>query len=78
MLIFEEQLIVDIPEAFRMMTIDRIDGMYPCDEKPQIILEDEETHRFCTAGGICDPAYFKNCDQFVSFFIVRRCGAFEL
>ena len=48
MLIFEEQLIVDIPEAFRMMTIDRIDGMYPCDEKPQIILEDEETHRFCT------------------------------
>lgn len=48
MLLFEEQLSVDIPNSFQDMERISIDEMYPCEEKPQIILEDKETNRFCT------------------------------
>lgn len=47
MLMFEEQLLVDIPDSFQEMEKIKIDMLYPYDEKPQIILEDKE-HRFCT------------------------------
>lgn len=48
MVIFEEQLQVEIPDSFQGMEKDKVDGMYPYDKKPQIILEDGDTHRFCT------------------------------
>lgn len=47
MLMFEEQLLADIPDSFQEMEKVKIDMMYPYDTKPQIILEDKE-HRFCT------------------------------
>lgn len=48
MLFFEEQLSVELPESFQKMEDSKIDSMYPYEEKPQIILEDKEMHRFCT------------------------------
>lgn len=48
MLIFEKRLHVDIPDSFGEMEKDRIAMMYPYEEQPQIALEEEETHRFCT------------------------------
>lgn len=48
MLLFEEQLNVDISDSFQEMEKDKADWMYPYDKKPQVILEDGSTHRFCT------------------------------
>lgn len=48
MLLFEDQLSVDIPNSFRDMEEKSIGEMYPYEKKPQIILADEETYRFCT------------------------------
>ncbi len=48
MMLFEEQLNVDISDSFQKMERDKADEMYPYDKKPQIILEDGGTHRFCT------------------------------
>ncbi len=48
MLIFEEQLYVDIPDSFQEMEKNKRDKMYPYDAKPQIILEDIKMNRFCT------------------------------
>lgn len=48
MLMFEEQLIVDIPDSFQEMEKGRAARLYPYDERPQIILEDEKMSRLCT------------------------------
>lgn len=48
MLIFEEQLFVEIPDTFKEMEECKVSIMYPYEEKPQIMLEDEQMHRFCT------------------------------
>lgn len=48
MLIFEEQLLADIPDAFQGMEQDKIEMMYPYEERPQIILDDGQRGRFCT------------------------------
>lgn len=48
MLIFEERLLVDIPDSFQEMEKNRASMMYPYDQKPQVILEDGLMHRFCT------------------------------
>lgn len=48
MVIFEEQLFVELPDSFHEMALERIKNIYPYDEKPQIIWEDKNTNRFCT------------------------------
>lgn len=48
LMMFEEQLLVQLPDCFEEMEESRIDGMYPYEEKPQIILEDKDTRRFYT------------------------------
>ena len=45
---FEEQLLVQVPDSFKEMNKDRMENRYPYEEKPQIILEDGEANRFCT------------------------------
>ena len=47
-LMFEEQLLANIPDSFQDMEPDKIGLMYPYEERPQIILEDKETDRVCT------------------------------
>ena len=48
MMLFEEQLHVELPDSFQEMKEDRIHMMYPYENKPQIIFEDKEKHRFST------------------------------
>ncbi|MDE6847451.1 MAG: hypothetical protein K2J99_17025 [Lachnospiraceae bacterium] len=48
MIMFEEQLSVIVPDSFHEMALNRVNDMYPYEEKPQVILEDENRHRFCT------------------------------
>lgn len=45
---FEEQLLVQLPDTFREMERERMESRYPFEERPQIILEDEAAGRFCT------------------------------
>lgn len=48
MMFFDEQLYVEIPDIYEEMEKDRIATMYPYEKKPQIIMEDKESNRFCT------------------------------
>lgn len=48
MLLFEEQLYVDMPESYQEMSQDRIDALYPYEVKQEIILENTQTGSFCT------------------------------
>ena len=48
MLLFKEQLYVNIPDSFQKMDKSNISEMYPYEERPQIILENRKEHRFCT------------------------------
>ena len=48
MLLFEEQLYVDMPESYQEMSQDRIDALYPYEVKQEIILENSQTGSFCT------------------------------
>lgn len=43
MLLFEEQLYVDMPESYQEMSQDRIDALYPYEVKQEIILENTQT-----------------------------------
>ena len=47
-LFFDGRLAVQIPESFQDMENNRAELMYPYEQRPQIILEDGEAHRFCT------------------------------
>ena len=47
-LLFDGRLAVGIPNFFRMMDSGRAELMYPYEDRPQIILEDTDTCRFCT------------------------------
>lgn len=47
-LLFGGRLAVGIPNFFRAMENGRAELMYPYEDRPQIILEDEDTRRFCT------------------------------
>ena len=60
LVMFEEQLLVQLPDSFTEKEKSRIDGMYPYEEKPQIILEDESTHRFCTFSQILSQKLTEN------------------
>ncbi len=48
MMFFDEQLYVELPDTYGEMEKDRTATMYPYEEKPQIIMEDKESNRFCT------------------------------
>jgi len=48
MLLFDEQLYVNMPESFQEMSQDRIDALYPYEVKQEIILESTQTGSFCT------------------------------
>lgn len=48
MLLFDEQLYVDMPESYQEMSQDRIDALYPYEVKQEIILERAQTGSFCT------------------------------
>lgn len=48
MVLFDEQLYVDMPESYQEMRMDKAEQMYPYEEKPQIILESMQTASFCT------------------------------
>lgn len=48
MLLFEEQLYVDMPKAYQEMSRDRIDALYPYEVKQEILLENIHTGSFCT------------------------------
>lgn len=48
MLLFDEQLYVDMPEAYQEMSKDRIDALYPYEVKQEILLENAQTRSFCT------------------------------
>ncbi len=48
MLLFDEQLYVNMPESFQEMSQDRIDALYPYEVKQEIILESAQTGSFCT------------------------------
>lgn len=48
MTLFEEQLYVELPDSYKEMAEEKATGIYPYEEKPQMIFEDEEMHRFCT------------------------------
>lgn len=60
LVMFEEQLLVQLPDTFREMEKSRIDDMYPYEEKPQIIMEDEATHRFCTFSQLLSQRLTEN------------------
>jgi hypothetical protein len=47
-LLFECQLAVGLPDSFQVMDSGRAKLMYPYENRPQIILEDAATRRFCT------------------------------
>lgn len=47
-LLFDRRLLVELPDSFQSMDKDKIELMYPYDDKPQIILEDKDTSEFCT------------------------------
>lgn len=47
-LLFDGRLAVRIPDSFQEMESNRAEFMYPYEQRPQIILEDGDTHRFCT------------------------------
>lgn len=47
-LLFDDRLAVDIPNSFHEMEDGRVELIYPYEDRPQIILEDANTHRFCT------------------------------
>lgn len=48
MLLFDEQLYVNMPESYQEMSLDRIDALYPYEMKQEIILESVQTGSFCT------------------------------
>lgn len=48
LLLFDERLVVMLPESYQKMQKERIALMYPYEDRPQIILEDKKTARFCT------------------------------
>lgn len=48
MLLFEEQLYVEISESYQEMSRDRVDAIYPYEVKQEIILENTQTGSFCT------------------------------
>lgn len=48
MLLFDEQLYVNMPESYQEMSQDRIDTLYPYDVKQEIMLENVQTGSFCT------------------------------
>ena len=45
---FEEQLLAQMPDSFKEMERESMEDRYPYEERPQIILEDEASRRFCT------------------------------
>jgi hypothetical protein len=47
-LLFDGRLALGIPNSFQAMEIGRAELMYPYEDRPQIILEDTDTRRFCT------------------------------
>jgi len=47
-LFFDGRLAVQMPDTFQAMETNKAELMYPYEQRPQIILEDGETHRFCT------------------------------
>lgn len=47
-LFFDGRLAVQLPVSFQAMETNRAGLMYPYEQRPQIILEDGEAHRFCT------------------------------
>jgi len=47
-LFFDGRLTVQLPDTFQAMETNKAELMYPYEQRPQIILEDGETHRFCT------------------------------
>lgn len=47
-LLFDNRLLVELPDSFQNMDKDKIEAMYPYDDKPQIVLEDKDTSEFCT------------------------------
>lgn len=48
MLLFDEQLYVNMPESFQEMSQDRIDALFPYEVKQEIMLENVLTGSFCT------------------------------
>lgn len=44
----EEQLLAQMPDSFKEMERESMEDRYPYEERPQIILEDEASRRFCT------------------------------
>lgn len=46
--LFDGRLAVMLPDSFQTMEGDREQLMYPYEDRPQIILEDADTCRFCT------------------------------
>lgn len=47
-LLFDGRLAVGLPDSFRTMESGRAELMYPYEDRPQIILEEADTRRFCT------------------------------
>ncbi|WP_313186951.1 hypothetical protein [Lacrimispora sp.] len=47
-LLFDGRLAAGIPDSFQAMESGRAELMYPYVDRPQIILEDADTRRFCT------------------------------
>lgn len=47
-LLFDKRLEVCIPNSFSKMNNDKVEMMFPYAERPQVILEEKDTSRFCT------------------------------
>lgn len=73
-LFFDERLAVRIPNFFQPMESNRVELMYPYEQRPQIIFEDTNTHRFCTFSLLKEqklaPAQVANAIQSISTAIV--------
>ena len=58
--LFNERLLVDIPEAYQVMDIKKAEMMYPYEKRPQIMLEDKAGARLCTFSLLKEQRLSKN------------------
>lgn len=58
--LFDGKLLIEIPDSFQAAEDEKAAGMFPYEERPQIILEEKGASRFCTFSLLENQSLTKN------------------